>query len=272
MGRCLGGIYGEVLQMESHEKYKSTIGFIDILFNILVGIAFLFIVAFVLIKPESKKEDFERKAEFVIMMEWPSERHEDMDLWVQDSSGGQCSYRAPQINFMHLDKDDLGRRNDTVQVAGKTVVVNINREVVTIRGIMAGEYIINAHMYSNSGRPVMMDGKLQHAKTAGPLDVTVEVVKLEPAFTVLHKGTLTFNEKGEEQTFFRFTIDPNGKVTDFGFTEELFIKPWQTTSTTPTGWEEGQPEYESGDTVNDDHLGAYAYEGLEGEIFLGVEP
>ena len=104
--------------MESHERYKSTIGFIDILFNILVGIAFLFIVAFVLIKPESKQEDFERKAEFVITMSWEDKRIEDMDLWVQDPSGNQVSYRAPQINFMHLDKDDLGRRNDTVEVAG----------------------------------------------------------------------------------------------------------------------------------------------------------
>ena len=54
----------------NNEKYKSTIGFTDLLFNILVGFAFLFIIAFLLIKPEAKKADFERKAEFVIVMEW----------------------------------------------------------------------------------------------------------------------------------------------------------------------------------------------------------
>ena len=169
--------------MESHERYKSTIGFIDILFNILVGIAFLFIVAFVLIKPESKQEDFERKAEFVITMSWEDKRIEDMDLWVQDPSGNQVSYRAPQINFMHLDKDDLGRRNDTVEVAGKQVTVEINREVVTIRGISPGEYIVNSHMYSNHGMPVMVDGKLQNQLSKGPLDVTVEVIKLNPSYS-----------------------------------------------------------------------------------------
>ena len=47
--------------MFDKEKYKSTIGFTDMLFNVLVGFAFLFIVAFLLIKPEAKKEDFERK-------------------------------------------------------------------------------------------------------------------------------------------------------------------------------------------------------------------
>ncbi len=234
--------------MESHERFKSTIGFIDILFNILVGIAFLFIVAFVLIKPESKKEDFERKAEFVITMSWEDKRIEDMDLWVQDPSGNQVSYRAPQINFMHLDKDDLGRRNDTVEVAGRQVAVEINREVVTIRGIFPGEYIVNSHMYSNHGMPVMVDGKLQKPFSRGPLDVTIEVIKLNPSYRILHKSTKIFTEKGQEKTFYRFTVSPEGEVTDFGFDETKFIKPWTGAQTT-TESIEGTSDYESGDLV-----------------------
>ena len=56
--------------MDSNERFKSSLGFIDLLFNILVGFAFLFIVAFLLIKPEAKKKDFDRRAEFVVVMEW----------------------------------------------------------------------------------------------------------------------------------------------------------------------------------------------------------
>jgi hypothetical protein len=41
--------------MFDRNKYNSSIGFTDVLFNILVGFAFLFIVAFLLIKPEAKK-------------------------------------------------------------------------------------------------------------------------------------------------------------------------------------------------------------------------
>jgi len=52
----------------NNEKYKSTIGFTDLLFNILVGFAFLFIIAFLLITPEAKKKDCERRAEFVVVM------------------------------------------------------------------------------------------------------------------------------------------------------------------------------------------------------------
>ena len=65
-----------------NEEYKSTIGFIDLLFNILVGFAFLFIVAFILIKPEAKKKDFERRAEFIIVLEWDAKAKDDIDLYV----------------------------------------------------------------------------------------------------------------------------------------------------------------------------------------------
>ena len=65
--------------MFDRNRYKSSIGFTDMLFNILVGFAFLFIVAFLLIKPEQKKADFERKAEFVVVMEWDKGAHGDID-------------------------------------------------------------------------------------------------------------------------------------------------------------------------------------------------
>ena len=133
----------------SNEKYKSTIGFTDLLFNILVGFAFLFIIAFLLIKPEAKKEDFERRAEFVVVMEWDNDATGDIDLYVEDPTNKQVSFRYHNHNYMHLDKDDLGAMNDTVVNAdGSISTVKINREVVTIRGIIKGEYVINGHYYS----------------------------------------------------------------------------------------------------------------------------
>ena len=127
--------------MFDKNKYKSTIGFTDMLFNVLVGFAFLFIVAFLLIKPEAKKEDFERKAEFVVVMEWDHDQPDDIDLYVQDPTQNKVHFRLPIINFMYLDKDDLGFANDVVRYKdGTTTKVNINREVVTIRGIIPVSY------------------------------------------------------------------------------------------------------------------------------------
>ena len=103
--------------MVNRNKYNSSIGFTDVLFNILVGFAFLFIVAFLLIKPEAKKEDFERKAEFVVVMEWDHDQPDDIDLYVQDPMQTKAHFRLPIANFMYLDKDDLGFANDVVTVS-----------------------------------------------------------------------------------------------------------------------------------------------------------
>ena len=106
--------------MDSNARFKSSLGFIDLLFNILLGFAFLFIVAFLLIKPEAKKKDFDRRAEFVIILEWNHDAPDDLDLYVQDPMGDRVSFRLPRINYMHLDKDDLGK--SSIQVYCKIKV------------------------------------------------------------------------------------------------------------------------------------------------------
>ena len=213
--------------MFDKNKYKSTIGFTDMLFNILVGFAFLFIVAFLLIKPEAKKEDFERKAEFVVVMEWDHDQPDDIDLYVQDPTNSTVHFRLPITNFMYLDKDDLGYANDIVKnVNGEITKVNINREVVTIRGIIPGEYIINAHYYSQ--RQWEADGRLNtSAKPEGKtLTVKIELHRVNP-YKIWWMGEKTFTRRGQEETFVRFILDPDGKqVGDFTYVEKDFVTPY----------------------------------------------
>jgi len=218
-------------------RFKSTIGFIDLLFNILLGFAFLFIIAFLLIKPDAKKQDFERRAEFVIVMEWDHDMPDDIDLYVQDPTENKVSFRTPIKNFMHLDKDDLGYANDVVYNAnGKISKVNINREVVTIRGIIPGEYIINAHYYSArrwAGQTLatnMNDGGVyevgKEKPTGKKLTVKIELHKVDP-YKIWWMGEKTFIRRGQEETFVRFTIDPDGKqVGDFTYVEKDFVTPY----------------------------------------------
>ena len=213
----------------SNEKYKSTIAFTDLLFNILVGFAFLFIIAFLLIKPEAKKENFDRKAEFVVIMEWDKEATGDIDLYVQDPTGAQCSFRLPVVNFMHLDKDDLGASNDTVINAdGSSSTVRINREVITIRGIVEGEYIINAHYYSKRLWAEIINGETRKSnKVREDTTVKIELHKVNP-YTVLWAGEKTFVDRGQEETFLRFRVVGDGGVlTPFTFEKKKFITPLQ---------------------------------------------
>ena len=223
--------------MFDKNRYKSTIGFTDMLFNVLVGFAFLFIVAFLLINTESKKEDFERKAEFVIVMEWDHDQPDDIDLYVQDPTENKVHFRLPIINFMYLDKDDLGFANDVVtNVDGTVQKVNINREVVTIRGIIPGEYIVNAHYYSSREwsnlQGVGSDGGVQEIQTQRtkdkdkPLTVKIELHRVDP-YKIMWVGEKTYSSKGQEETFVRFTIDKVGEqIGAFSYEEKKFVTPF----------------------------------------------
>ena len=205
----------------NNEKYKSTIGFTDLLFNILVGFAFLFIIAFLLIKPEAKKEDFNRRAEFVVVMEWDNDASGDIDLYVEDPTGKQVSFRYHNHNYMHLDKDDLGAMNDTVVNAdGSISTVKINREVVTIRGIIKGEYTINGHYYS-----LRSYDKIKPKKP--DVTVRVELHKVNP-YSIMWVGEKEFTHRGQEETFLRFRLDKDGNILPpFTFEKKKFVTPMQ---------------------------------------------
>ena len=217
--------------MDSNARFKSSLGFIDLLFNILLGFAFLFIIAFLLIKPEAKKKDFDRRAEFVIILEWDHDAPDDLDLYVQDPTNDKVSFRLPIANYMHLDKDDLGVRNDTIINAdGTTSTVKINREVVTIRGIIAGEYIINAHYYSTrvySGSQLEPDERTVDYRNKPQRDLTVkiELHKVTP-YSVLWAGEKKFTHRGQEETFLRFRLDADGNIIPpFTFEPKEFVTP-----------------------------------------------
>jgi hypothetical protein len=217
--------------MNSNERYKSSLGFIDLLFNILLGFAFLFIIAFLLIKPEAKKKDFDRRAEFVVILEWDHDAADDLDLYVQDPTDSKVSFRLPIANFMHLDKDDLGTRNDTIINAdGSESTVKINREVVTIRGIMAGEYIINTHYYStriyNGSQLEPNERTIDYRnKPVSDLTVKVELHKVTP-YQILWVGEKKFTHRGQEETFLRFVLDGDGNIIPpFTFEPKMFVSP-----------------------------------------------
>tara|TARA_B100000902_G_scaffold400033_1_gene474834 strand:- start:15901 stop:16539 length:639 start_codon:yes stop_codon:yes gene_type:complete len=186
----------------TNEKYKSTIGFIDILFNILLGFAFLFIIAFILISPTTKEEDFERKAEFVAVLEWDSKVKDDIDLYIRDPNNNTCSFRQPVSGFMHLDKDDLGQRNDMTVENGKVKQVYINREVITIRGIVGGWYTVNAHFYSDYNKVIKK-----------PINAKLSLYKVNP-YSRIYEGEKDLTMRGDEVTFVRFKLDALGKVVE----------------------------------------------------------
>jgi len=110
----------------------------------------LVIVAVIMMnEKDPKKKVTEAKAEYMIVVEWPHERDDDVDTYVEDPNGKLVFFRRREDGLMHLDRDDVGWRNDRIQLPDGTFAeVKLNREVVSLRGIIPGEYVVNVHMYS----------------------------------------------------------------------------------------------------------------------------
>jgi len=192
------------------DRYKTSIAFIDLLFNITIGLTMLFIIAFLLINPVAKKGDIIVKAEFIITMSWPSDSQDDIDLYLKDPSGNVVYFRQKDKGLTNLDRDDLGIANDTIETATGKTVFKINEEHITIRETIEGQYIVNAHWYAQSKLAKnYMTGETY--KLNDSIEVTVKVEKLNP-YSLVYVGTKVLSYQGDETTFVRFTLDSDGKV------------------------------------------------------------
>ncbi len=177
--------------------------FTDLLFNALLGFTFLFLVAIMFMNPEAKSGIIDPKAEYIITVTWEDNNPDDIDTWVEDPDGQVIWFRNPEAGLLHLDRDDRGLINDTIIINGEQIQNPLNQEVVSIRGVVRGEYVVNIHYYAT--------------ETQKPVTVNVRLDKVNPALEVLYYGTVNLEKKGDEKTAFRFKIGGDGKVYDIGF-------------------------------------------------------
>lgn len=172
--------------------------FTDLLFNVLLGFILLFFVAILFLSPAEDTGKIDIEAEYVITVTWPDNSPDDIDTWIEDPKGQITWFRNRSSGLVHLDRDDRGMLNDTLEVDGKTIVNPLNQEVVAIRGLLPGEYTVNVHYYeseSNSSVPV-----------------SVKIAKVNPVYTVAYYGVTTLAQKEDEKTAVRFTLAADGSI------------------------------------------------------------
>ncbi len=194
-----------------HAREPEVDPFYDMLFNMLIAFVFCFIVALIAMNPKARKSgDVAAKAEFILNLNWPDDDPNDIDLWVQSPAGEVVWFRARESGLMHLDRDDRGASNDTVEINGRTIVNPLNQEVVTLRGIVSGEYIVNAHYYDSSKAA---DAKASSDPRAGrSVPVSLSLIKVNPRAEVTYYGQQVIKRPGDEVTLLRFTIRNDGSV------------------------------------------------------------
>jgi hypothetical protein len=184
-----------------HKNNDSQLSFIDLWMNLGLALMALFILAYIQINVKQKsKKVVQTNAEFIITISWDSQSDDDVDGYLEDPSGNVLYFRAREIGVMHLDRDDLGKKNDIARLSnGETIQIEDNREIITLRGVIPGEYTLNVHMYQKND--------------VEPTTVTVTVDKINPYSTVKTKD-VTMIESGQEKTICRFTLNADGVVED----------------------------------------------------------
>ena len=190
--------------MADTTRFKSTFGFVDLLFNLLVGFTFLFVLAFILINPIAKKDILEAKAEYLIIMTWNDKSTNDIDVWIKDNYGNMVSFRNKNIALVNIDRDDRGTLNDTFEERGlgsdkkKVETFKVNREVVSIRSKSPREFNITAHYYNYNS------DKMEE-------DVWFELIKVNP-YKILKRKKIRLIKPRQEKHVFKFKVIEGGDV------------------------------------------------------------
>ena len=185
--------------------------FTDLLFNILLAFTFLFFITILFINPITKFGNINMKAEYIITVDWNNNLPDDIDLWVKDPNGDIVSYLKKDAGWLHLDRDDQGIINDKVIIDGKNVVYPVNREVVTLRGIIPGIYTVNLYMYDN--------------KSLKPVNAKITIEKVNPTLKLVFFDNVLMETKDVELTVLKFRLDSSGNFSSI-LSENEILTPY----------------------------------------------
>ena len=173
--------------------------FIDLLFNLLLCFAAMFIISFLMIQPIIKKAEVHTQAEFIITVTWALDNSDDVDVWLEDPLGNMVWFKNKEAGLSHLDRDDLGSSNDTIYLAdGSVIKYPYNQEILTIRGFIGGEWTLNIHMYAK--------------RDPAPTVVHVIMDKLNPNLKPVFIKDIPLEVRGDEVTVVRFEMGSNGDI------------------------------------------------------------
>ncbi len=167
--------------------------FRDTILLALLGFVFISVILLIHFNPEAKETDSEPPGNVIVEISWPGELDTDVDLWVQAPGDVPVGYSNKGSTRFNLLRDDLGNKNDPS---------GINYEVSYSRGIVAGEYVINVHLY----------------RIAAPVrEIAVHVmVSAKPTLGAAAKRLLetdvVLRHTGEELTALRFRLTAGGSL------------------------------------------------------------
>ena len=124
---------------------------------------------------------------------WSDKIDADLDLWVRGPNDSAVGYAHPSGQVFNLLRDDRGLIADHTP---------LNYEISFTRGILAGEYQANVHLF-------------KHDKNKKKIQATVVASLVTPdrgyRKEIIQKK-VTLSSQGKEKTVLRFKLDNNFKI------------------------------------------------------------
>ncbi|MCB1885133.1 MAG: hypothetical protein KDG89_14240 [Geminicoccaceae bacterium] len=181
--------------LEPAEEDEGGTVFRDVVLLALAGLVAVVILILPHLGPQSRMEaaTADPPGNVIVELRWPDEVDGDLDLWVQAPGDAPVGHANKGGGVFTLLRDDPGRRMDAT---------GLNHEVSYSRGIVPGEYTVNAHLYRGP-----------EEQSPVPITVVTSVRPDEraPARRILARR-LEIGHEGEEVTAFSFRLDALGDL------------------------------------------------------------
>lgn len=165
----------------------------DVIFLALVGFVAMVIMLLPHIKKSSEEaQDHKAPGHVIVEMHWPTNLAYDVDLWVKAPNEPPVGFWNQGGIVFNLLRDDLGDEGDAT---------NQNYEVSYSRGIPAGEYIVNVHMYGPLPDGVVI-----------PVSVVVSTRENFGHTRQILTSTVNLRRRNQEETAFKFRLTKEGDL------------------------------------------------------------
>jgi hypothetical protein len=190
------------------QKANTFVGISDFLLALNNVIFILFVFAIMAMAAKvPPAAGVQLRAEYIITAEWTLDYDCDVDLWVRDPQGNIVYWQHREAGAMHLDHDSRGSLSDSERLPDGTVIKpKIYAEMVTLRGIVPGEYTVNLYLYgvTKKGDQVFTPG------SPYVVPVHVKIIKVNPSAVTEYDQEPGLERIGQEITATRFSLGPDG--------------------------------------------------------------
>ena len=189
---------------------------------------FLLIVSVLLVVPHlatpPKQEGIKPKAEYLVTLTWDDNRDVDLDLWLQDPNGKIVFYGVREAVNISLDRDSRGFDTNRTRRDDGNIVYSANREVIAIRAIIPGDYLVAVSYYDGKYVSEERHFHFQGGEPEAAIDALVQVDKVNPIVTQVVGEKVHLTRIKEAKNVVAFHVDIDGAVTVLPLPPENLIE------------------------------------------------